>query len=81
MEMKSWSRKSLLGLEDMNREEIICLLDKAKEFQKVLASRFEARCDAQKGITSKEFDFGGQFSFGKLGGRNHPKPIRASTNF
>ena len=29
-----------------------------KEFQKVLASRFEARCDAQKGITSKEFDFG-----------------------
>ena len=34
--MKSWSRKSLLGLEDMNREEIICLLDKAKEFQKVL---------------------------------------------
>ena len=29
-----------------------------KEFQKALASRFEARCDAQKGITSKEFDFG-----------------------
>ena len=29
-----------------------------KEFQKVLASRCEARCDAQKGITSKEFDFG-----------------------
>ena len=28
-----------------------------KEFQKALASRFEARCDAQKGITSKEFDF------------------------
>ena len=33
--MKSWSRKSLLGLEDMNREEIICLLDKAKEFHKL----------------------------------------------
>ena len=29
-----------------------------KEFQKVLASRFEARCDEQKAITSKEFDFG-----------------------
>ena len=39
MEMKSWSRKSLLGLEDMNREEIICLLDKAKEFQKVLSQK------------------------------------------
>ena len=37
--MKSWSRKSLLGLEDMNREEIICLLDKAKEFQKVLSQK------------------------------------------
>jgi len=39
LEMKSWSRKSLLGLEDMNREEIICLLDKAKEFQKVLSQK------------------------------------------
>ncbi len=39
MEMKSWSRKSLLSLEDMNREEIICLLDKAKEFQKVLSQK------------------------------------------
>ena len=37
--MKSWSRKSLLGLEDMNREEIICLLDKVKEFQKVLSQK------------------------------------------
>lgn len=37
--MKSWSRKSLLGLEDMNREEIICLMDKAKEFQKVLSQK------------------------------------------
>ena len=35
-----------------NREKFV------KEFQKALASRFEARCDAQKGITSKEFDFG-----------------------
>ena len=37
--MKSWSRKSLLGLEDMSREEIIYLLDKAKEFQKVLSQK------------------------------------------
>ena len=37
--MKSWSRKSLLGLEDMNREEIIYLLEKAKEFQKVLSQK------------------------------------------
>jgi aspartate carbamoyltransferase catalytic subunit len=37
--MKSWSRKSLLGLEDMNREEIIYLLDKAKEFKKVLSQK------------------------------------------
>ena len=29
-----------------------------KEFQKALASRFEVRCDAQKGIPSSEFDFG-----------------------
>ena len=28
-----------------------------KEFQKVLALRFKARCDALKGITSKEADF------------------------
>ena len=37
--MKSWSRKSLLGLEDMKREEIIYLLEKAKEFQKVLSQK------------------------------------------
>ncbi len=29
-----------------------------KEYQKALASRFEARCDAQEGITRAEFDFG-----------------------
>jgi hypothetical protein len=29
-----------------------------KESQKALSSRFEANCDAQKGVTSKEFDFG-----------------------
>ena len=29
-----------------------------KEFKSLGLNGFEARCDAQKGITSKEFDFG-----------------------
>ena len=37
--MKGWSRKSLLGLEEMNSEEIIFLLDKAKEFNSVLSQK------------------------------------------
>ena len=37
--MKVWSRKSLLGLEEMNPEEIIFLLDKAKEFKSVLSHK------------------------------------------
>ena len=37
--MKGWSRKSLLGLEEMNPEEIIFLLDKAKEFNSVLSQK------------------------------------------
>ena len=37
--MKGWSRKSLLGLEEMNPEEIIFLLDKAKEFKSVLSQK------------------------------------------
>ena len=37
--MKGWSRKSLLGLEEMKPEEIIFLLDKAKEFNSVLSQK------------------------------------------
>ena len=37
--MKEWSRKSLLGLEEMNPEEIIFLLDKAKEFKSVISQK------------------------------------------
>ena len=31
---------------------------KLKEFQQAIANRFEAKCEAQKGITSPELDMG-----------------------
>jgi len=31
---------------------------KLKEFQQAIADRFEAKCEAQKGITSPELDMG-----------------------
>ena len=47
--MKGWSRKSLLGLEEMNPEEIIFLLDKAKEFKSVLSQK----CSSLESLSGK----------------------------
>ena len=41
-----------------NQKNLDNAFPRLKEFQKALNSGFEAHCDAQKGVTIKEFDFG-----------------------